>query len=151
MRNLPKIVAETDIDKKVDVEVWRDGKKETFQVSVGELDEEQVAKGGKEEELKIASLGISVGRVTAGIRKRYNLKKQAKGVVVVGVEKESAAAEKGIKAGDVIVEVSQKEVKSPKEVKKWIDEAKSSGRKSVLLLIEGQAGLRFVALRLNKK
>ncbi|MFP6712372.1 MAG: DegQ family serine endoprotease [Rhodospirillales bacterium] len=160
MRNLPKIVAETDIDKKVDVEVWRDGKKETTQVSVGELDEEQVAnvsrknlgeEGGKEEELKIASLGISVGRVTAGIRKRYNLKKQAKGVVVVGVEKEGAAAEKGIKAGDVIVEVSQNEVKSPKEVKKWIDEAKSSGRKSVLLLIEGQAGLRFVALRLNKK
>ena len=159
MRSLPKIVAETEIDKKVDVEVWRDGKKVTTQVSVGELEEEQVAKtssgetgdGGKDEELKIAALGMSVGRLNANTRKRFNLKKKSKGVVIVGVDKDGAAAEKGIKAGDVIVEVSQNEVASPKEVNKRIEDAKSSGRKSVLLLIEGQAGLRFVALRLTKK
>jgi serine protease Do len=159
MRNLPKIVAETDIDKKVDVEIWRDGKKVITQVSVGELDEEQVAKksdapgekGKKEQELKIDSLGLSVGSLTDGTRKRFNLKGKTKGVVIVAVEKDGAAAEKNIKAGDVIVEVSQNEVNAPSEVKKRIDAAKESGRKSVLLLIEGQAGLRFVALRLTKK
>jgi serine protease Do len=159
MRNLPKIVAETDIDKKVDVELWRDGKKVMTKVSVGELDEEQVVKkstkpgdgGAKEEELKIETLGLSVGSLTEGTRKRFNLQKKAKGVVIVAVDKDGAAAEKAIKAGDVIVEVSQNEVSSPSEVKKRVNDAKSSGRKSVLLLIEGQAGLRFVALRLTKK
>ncbi|MDP7099533.1 MAG: PDZ domain-containing protein, partial [Rhodospirillales bacterium] len=73
------------------------------------------------------------------------------GVVIVGVDKDGVAAEKGIKVGDVIIEVSQNEVASPKEVKKRIEDAKSLGQKSVLLLIEGQAGLRFVALRLTKK
>ena len=159
MRNLPKIVAETDIEKKVDVEVWRDGKKVTTHVSVGELDEEQVAKkspgltenDAKEEELKIETLGLSVGSLSEGTKKRFNLKNKTKGVVIVAVDKEGAAAEKAIKAGDIIVEVSQNEVNAPSEVKKRIDDAKSSGRKSVLLLIEGQAGLRFVALRLTKK
>ena len=159
MRSLPKIVAETEIGKNVDVEVWRDGKKVTTQVSVGELDEEQVAKtssgetgdGGKDEELKITDLGISVGNLNANTRKRFNLRKKSKGVVVVDVDKDGVATEKGIKVGDVIVEVSQNEVVSPKEVKKRIEDVKSSGRKSVLLLIEGQAGLRFVALRLTKK
>ena len=159
MRSLPKIVAETEIDKNVNVEVWRDRKKVTTQVDVGELDEEQVAKtssgetgdGGKDEELKITDLGISVGNLNANTRKRFNLKKKSKGVVVVDVDKDGVATEKGVKVGDVIVEVSQNEVASPKEVKKRIEDAKSSGRKSVLLLIEGQAGLRFVALRLSKK
>ncbi|MDP6257954.1 MAG: PDZ domain-containing protein, partial [Rhodospirillales bacterium] len=159
MRSLPKIVAETEIDKNVNVEVWRDRKKVTTQVDVGELDEEQVAKtssgetgdGGKDEELKITDLGMSVGNLNANTRKHFNLKKKSKGVVIVGVDKDGVAAEKGIKVGDVIIEVSQNEVASPKEVKKRIEDAKSSGRKSVLLLIEGQAGLRFVALRLTKK
>jgi serine protease Do len=159
MRSLPKIVAETEIDKNVNVEVWRDRKKVTTQVDVGELDEEEVAKtssgetgdGGKDEELKITDLGISVGNLNANTRKRFNLKKKSKGVVVVDVDKDGVATEKGIKVGDVIVEVSQNEVVSPKEVKKRIEDVKSSGRKSVLLLIEGQAGLRFVALRLTKK
>ncbi len=159
MRSLPKIVAETEIDKNVDVEIWRDGKKGTTQVSVGELDEELVAKtssgetgeGGKDEELKVTTLGLSVGQLNTSTRKRFNLKKKTKGVVIVSVDKDGAAAEKGIKAGDVIVEVSQNEVTSPKEVQKRVADAKSSGRKSVLLLIEGQAGLRFVALRLTKK
>ena len=101
--------------------------------------------------MKITELGMSVGDLNANTRKRFNLKKKSKGVVVVGVDKDGAATEKGIKVGDVIVEVSQNEVVSPKEVKKRIEDVKSSGRKSVLLLIEGQAGLRFVALRLTKK
>ena len=160
MRSLPKIVAETEIDKNVNVEVWRDRKKVTTQVDVGELDEEQVAKTSsgetgdawvEAEELKITDLGMSVGNLNANTRKHFNLKKKSKGVVVVDVDKDGVATEKGVKVGDVIVEVSQNEVASPKEVKKRIEDVKSSGRKSVLLLIEGQAGLRFVALRLTKK
>ena len=62
---------------------------------------------------------------------------------------DGVAAEKGLKAGDVIVEISQEEVNSPADVKKKVDEARERNRKSVLLLVEGQGGLRFVALQIG--
>ena len=161
MRDLPRVVAETDIDKKVDVEIWRNDKKIIAQVSVGELDEEQIAKKTinpaekadkeKELELSIKVLGMSVGSLSDRTRKRFNLKNKSKGVVIVAVNKEGVAAEKNIKAGDIIMEVSQNGVGSPADVKKHIDAAKESGRKSVLFLIDGNGGLRFVALRLTEK
>jgi serine protease Do len=161
MRDLPRVVAETDIDKKVDVEIWRNDKKIIAQVSVGELDEEQIAKKTinpaekvdkeKELELSIKILGMSVSSLSDRTRKRFNLKNKSKGVVIVAVNKEGVAAEKNIKAGDIIMEVSQNRVGSPADVKKHIDAAKESGRKSVLFLIDGNGGLRFVALRLTEK
>jgi serine protease Do len=69
----------------------------------------------------------------------------------MGIDKDGVAAEKGIKIGDLILEVSQTQVKSPSEFKNQIKKARASKRKSILLLIEGPSGLRFVALRLSKK
>jgi serine protease Do len=126
---------------------------------VGELDEEQVAKpvlkltqkNGEEEKVDIADVGISINTVSDQLRKRFNLKKTSKGVVVMGIDKDGVAAEKGIKIGDLILEVSQAQVRSPSEFKSQIKKARASNRKSILLLIEGPSGLRFVALRLSKK
>ena len=70
--------------------------------------------------------------------------------MVTEVDEDGPAAEKGIRPGDVIVEVSQEEVVSPAKVGEKVKEAEKAGRKSVLLLLEGQGGLRFVALRIAK-
>ncbi|MGZ9103670.1 MAG: serine protease, partial [Rhodoplanes sp.] len=59
-------------------------------------------------------------------------------------------AEKGLHPGDLIVEVEQGEVLSPSDVAARIDEARKAGRKLVLLLVEGQAGLQFVAIPIDK-
>ena len=56
----------------------------------------------------------------------------------------------GIRPGDVIVEISQQEVTEPADIEKKVAEAEKAGRKSVLLLLEGQGGLRFVAIRITK-
>ena len=71
-------------------------------------------------------------------------------MVVVDVAKDSPAAEKGLSPGDVIMEAAQEEVKYPGEVSERIEEAKKSGRKSILLLVERQGDLRFIALRLDQ-
>ena len=71
MRSLPKIVAETEINKRVDVEVWRGRKKIVTQVSVGELDEEQVTKrvvtptqkNGDDEKVVIEDFGLTLSSV----------------------------------------------------------------------------------------
>ena len=56
-----------------------------------------------------------------------------------------------VKAGDVIVEVAQEEVKSPAQVADKVEEAKKAGRKSVLMLIDRQGELGWKALRIDGK
>ena len=159
MKKLPRIVAETEIDKPVAVEIWRDRKKVTVEITVGELQEEEARavararesdeKGGDEQ--KIETLGLTLSRLDSKVRKRFKLGASAKGVVVTAVDPKGVAAEKQLRPGDRIVEVSQSEVHSPAEVSAKIAAARQEGRKSVLLLLEGQNGLRFVALRIVKR
>ena len=157
MRKLPRIVAATDVNKTVDVVVWRNSEKMTLSVSVGELEESEAkvasrSRGGKKEggaAEKIEALGFTVAEVTTDLRERYSLDKDAKGVVVTAVDEGGGAAEKGIRPGDVIAEISQEEVVTPADIVARIKEARKSGRKSVLLLVEGQGGLRFVAVRIE--
>jgi serine protease Do len=158
MRRLPRIVADTEVGKKVDVDVWRKNKKISFKVTVGELEETETqvaAKPGAGEKegagRAIDALGLTVAPVSTATRERYSLDQDAKGVVVTAVKENGPAAEKGIRAGDLIVEVSQEEVTSPQQVAAKVEDAKKAGRKSVLLLLEGQGGLRFVAVRMEGK
>ena len=158
MRRLPRVVAETPIDKSVKVTVWRKRKEHAFDVVVGELkDEEQQAAltPGKqpapsEPPGTVKTLGLSIANLTPELKERFSLAEDSAGVVVVDVAPDSAASEKGMRAGDVIVEVAQEEVKNPAEISTKIDEAKKAGRKSVLLLVDRQGDLRFVALKLDQ-
>jgi len=67
------------------------------------------------------------------------------------VQSNSPASEKQLKAGDIIVEVAQEEVKSPAQVVDKIEEAKKAGRKSVLMLIDRAGELGWKALRIDGK
>ena len=68
------------------------------------------------------------------------------GVVVADVDPDGAAAQKGIRTGDVIVEVAGKPVSRPSDVTAAIDAAKADGKKSVLLRVRSEDNMRFVAL-----
>jgi len=155
MRSLPRIVAETRVGKKAKVTVWRDGSTTNLEVAVGELeDDAQVASrtaGPKSEsERTIDDLGLTLSTLTDKVRSRFKLAKDAKGLVVTKVDGDGPAAEKNIRPGDVVVEVSQEEVSTPAQVIKKVEAVKKSGRKTVLLLLEGQAGMRFVVVRMPK-
>lgn len=157
MRRLPRIVAATKIDEDVPVEIWRDGKKLTVQVKVGELEEAEQA--GLLDPTKPAdsgavnrtvdSLGLSLTGVTPELRQRFGLADTAKGVLVTEVKPNSPAAEKAIQPGDMIVEVSQEEVNSPAELVEKVQSAQKAGRKSVLLLVNRKGEMRFVAVRIE--
>ncbi|MGH6798395.1 MAG: Do family serine endopeptidase [Roseiarcus sp.] len=68
------------------------------------------------------------------------------GVVVADVDPDGAAAEKGLKQGDVILEVAGKPVNRPAEVAQAIDAAKSDGKKSVLVRVKSNDGERYLTL-----
>lgn len=159
MRELPRIVAETDIGKSVPVEVWRDERQQTVAIKIGELEEEEVpvlASTGprgnavEPEEAAIDDLGVSVTSITDEMRQQFNLPNELQGVVITAVEPNSAAAEKSLRPGDVIVEVSQEEVKTPGQIAEKIREARDADRSSVLLKINRNGDRRFVAVRINK-
>jgi serine protease Do len=156
MRSLPRIVADTDVGRDVDVLIWRRGEQQTVEVTLGELpDESTLAQMGDSSPeavssaLSIESLGLTIDALTDELRTRFELPAEAQGVVILDVEPESPAEAEGLLPGDVIAEVNQVEVGSPPEVMAKVNEARDEGRSAVLLLINRQGDLRFVALRLT--
>ena len=159
MRDLPRIVADTPVGKEVEVLVVRKGKEETKTVKLGRLEDGEKAiqaaaktETPKEEDKTVVkkTLGLDLANLSDDLRKRHKIKDSVKGVVVTAVEPGSAAAEKRLSAGDVIVEVAQEAVTSAEAVQKRVDQLKKEGRKSALLLVANTEGeLRFVALSLQ--
>lgn len=92
-------------------------------------------------------LGLTLSTITPELRERYNLDENLKGVVITDVAVASDAADKGLRPGDIIVEVSQQEVAARAEVEKTITAARDAGRKSVLLLVERKGNMQFVPLQ----
>ncbi len=158
MRVLPRVVADTEVGKTVPVKVWRDGEEREVTVNVGSLSEGEVQMTQTEPQprnetagaAEIEPLGLTVASITEELRQEYDLGADAKGVVVTEVDASGPAAEKNIRPGDRIIEISQNEVTEPAEVASQVEAAIAADRASVLLLVEGRGGLRFVAVRLEK-
>jgi serine protease Do len=70
----------------------------------------------------------------------------SRGVIVLGVDSGGSAAEKGIQAGDVILEVEGKPVATPRQVRTALDDASRSGKHAALLRLKTSSGNRYVAL-----
>ncbi|MFV0474943.1 MAG: DegQ family serine endoprotease [Pikeienuella sp.] len=154
MRDLPRMVAETDVGKDVRVVIWRKGKTQTVKVVLGLLDEgadspaEEVDKP-ETPSVAEAALGMKLEPLTERNRGDYNIADGAKGVLVTEVDAGSTAAEKGVRPGDVIVEVAQEAVATPADVRGGVAKAREEGRKSVLILVQSGTDLRFVALKIG--
>jgi serine protease Do len=157
VRRLQRIVAETPIDKTVKITVWRDEEKKTFDVSVGRLEEfEKTAEaapgkpgtGKTAKKMTLDSVGLSLSVLVPELRERFELSNEVEGVIVVGVEEQGFASERGMRAGDLIVEVNQVPVVTPEEVKAKIKELVSKKRKTVLFLVERSDDRRFISVPL---
>src|SRR3984885_5719649 len=157
-RDLPRLVASMPVGKQVEVVIMRKGQELTKTVTLGRLEdgEKQMAKAEstttppETESTSAKALGLALAPLGDDARKQFKLKDTVKGVVVSAVEPNSAAAEKGLRAGDVIEEVDQHTVEKPSDVAKAIDALKRQGKKTVLLLVANAAGeVRFVGLGLN--
>lgn len=162
MRNLPRIVAETGIDKTVTLKYWRAGKEGTAKIKVAELEkaeesglldndlaQAQPAPAAKGTE--ITAFGLSVASLGEESRKQFGVPEDVKGVAVMKVDPKGEAAQKGLAAGDVIVEINQTGTDTPQKAKELIEEAQKAGKTSVLLLLNREGDVRFVALRFPKK
>ena len=158
MRSLPRIVAETEIGKEVQVDVWRRGEMITVPVTLGELPEDDElaqlsqsdgGEGATRSTAEIEALGLTISALDDELRAQYNIEAEATGVVIIDVTPGSFAEEESLQPGDLITEVNQEEVGSPPEVMARVNQAQDEGKKTVLLLINRQSDLRFVALKIQ--
>jgi len=155
-RALPRIVADTPIGKAVNIEVLRKSRKQTLKITVLKLaDEAKPDKAGKappapvKNQSRLSQLGLSVGALDAGARAKFKIGSGVQGVVVTAVDPGSAAAEKNVRPGDVIVEVTGQAVKTPDDVVKRVDAEAKAGKKAALMLINRDGDLQYLGLKLN--
>ncbi|MFA7415261.1 MAG: Do family serine endopeptidase [Rhizobium sp.] len=145
-RDLAKRIAAFAPGTTVDVSIWREGKSMSMKVELGELPQEQASasqsapeKGAPSTDQALANMGISVAPAEDG-----------KGLTIVDVDPDSAAADKGLTAGEKITSVNNQVVSSAADVMKVIEQAKKDGRTKALFQIESDKGSRFVALPIDQ-
>lgn len=152
---LPRVVADTDVGKQVPVTIWRDGKQMTLQAVLAEKPDDIQKASTKElkpeaKPAAISSLGMTLSPISPEDRDKYHLSADQKGVLVTNVDPSGGAAQRGVKAGDVIMQVQQADVTSPEDVRKGVDASRKEDRKSVLMLIQRADGTNWIALPLDK-
>jgi serine protease Do len=162
MRDLPRLVADTPVEKTVDVLIARSGVKQSVKVTLGRLEEGEkltevasaVPEPGTATEAKsVEVLGMKIAALDDQLRKRFNIGPHVHGVVVLSVEENSSAYEKRIEAGDVITEADQRPALSPQDVSERVKEIEERGKDSILLLVSKssqQGEPRFIGLKLKK-
>jgi serine protease Do len=138
---LPAFVAQTPINKSVDVVVLRNGKEKTMSVTIGELKEQEVASAKSQE--PGGDWGMKVGDLTPELQQQFHLS-ASKGVVIRGIQPDSPAADAGLQPGDVILEVGSDKVNDVKDFIAKAKEAKASKKPTRLLVKRGTASLYVV-------
>jgi serine protease Do len=149
-RDLARKIADYAPDTTVDVKVWRGNKEETVKIRLGKFpgSSEEIAKleqgksgGDDPTSTALEQLGLTLAPTKSG----------GEGVSVTEVDPSSDAAEKGIKAGDVILEVGGNTVTGPGDVADGIKKATEMGRKAVMLYIKSADQRRIVPIQLKKE
>jgi serine protease Do len=138
-RDLARTIAKVKPGSAIPVDIIRDGKAETITVKIGAMPGEMPKMAGinkADEGFDLSNLGIDVAPADDGA-----------GVKITAVDPNSSAAERGLKVGDVILEVAGNDVTTPAEVRDAIKDGKG---KRVMMLIRSGDNQRYIALPREK-
>ena len=149
--SLQGIVESLTIGKTYPMEIVRDGKKLTLQVTIEAMPEEYTARrsnrsprGGTEKSFD--NLGLQLRPLTKDLAQQLGLE-NATGVVVMGVEEDSPAANAGIQQGDVIEKVGSTPVETLDDFQKATE--KLSLKEGIVLHLRNAEGRRYVIVQNN--
>ena len=157
VKSLQRTVADSAVESKAIVKVWRNKKVKSFTVKLGELEKFSEADTDpkteddnvKTNEVELEDIGLRFVGLTKDTRSQYNLPKNLKGVVITAVKRDSFASRAGLTVGSVISQISQVNVKSADDAKKIFDDAVKKGIESVLLQVFQNDFSRFLILKIK--
>jgi serine protease Do len=150
-RQLPRLVADTAPDTLVKLSMWRDGKDQEVEIKVAALNSNRPAPPAPEPEKpkpppSIDALGLKLAKPTAELRKQFSLPDTTKGAVITEVPQNSPGAAQGLRPGDLVVAVGHEAVGSLEELQQKVAAARKNGHKNVILRVEREGNVRFIAL-----
>jgi len=157
MRELPRVVADTDVGQTVEVVIIRNGQEMTFDVELGELEafEDQLAadmvvEGGETGANKAPGdvLGMKMAPMSPDLAQQYGLDAGSEGLVVVEVQPGSAADRADIAPGDIVLQVGQAPVGAAGDVAAEVDAARDRGARTVVVLVERGGDAEFRAVNI---
>ncbi len=140
-RDLAAQVAATPVGEDTEVLVLRDGRKETLELTVGTLPNQQASISGADSP-RGGQWGLQLQELAPEVARAQGLH-DGQGVRVVGVESGSPAGEAGLRPGDILLQVNRRNVGSIDDVKSALADNDSD---QLLLLVKRQQGNLFVAL-----
>ena len=126
--------------------ILRNGRKKTFDIVLNERPD-QVALARGSSTVTKDKTGLTIENLTSRNRREFDMDESIEGVLVTEVDPSGPAARSRLRAGDVILEVDRKEVKSVNEFNKAIN-AVTDG--NALLLVYRSGGSFFTAIKLNE-
>jgi serine protease Do len=155
IRGLQRLVDDSTVGARVDLDVWRDGKPVTIPVLVAEKDDQSSDPGSADQGVDSAPQtvtlgGLAVSQPTPALQQKFQLPDTVP-AVVVSIQKGSAAASLDLKPGDVVLEADQAKLKEPGDLASRGDAARKAGRKSVVLLISRGGNLHYALLPITGK
>jgi len=154
MSELPKIVAQTEVGKIVEVKVWRNKKEIIKNIKLGRLEtSEDFKEEKKEAEEKvdieeIKSLKIRVRKLTKKDIEIRKLPNQTTGLVITSIDNNSPI--KALSVNDIIVEAQKKKIKSIKDLESIVEQVLKSNQKTILFAIyNNQNQRRYIGVKLD--
>ncbi len=136
MKELPKIVAQTEVGKVVEVIVWRNGKEIVKKIKLGRLETSDDFKAEIPTENKISEiekLKISVRLVNKNDLRERNLPSNTKGLVITDIKPESPIDY--LKVGNIIIETDGKPIRTVGQLNNYINSVIRSGNKTIFITI----------------
>ena len=142
-------VAETAPGERVPVEVLRNGNTKTLEVKVKELPgtEQMAGNDSSHSDGSDTLHGVGVEDLTAKTRQQFNIPDDLKGAVVTEVAPNSASAEAGLQAGEVITEINHHAVTSANDAVRLTEHAKD---KTTLLHVWSKEGSHYIVVDESK-
>ena len=153
MKELPKIVAQTEVGKTVEVKIWRNEKELTKKIKLGRLETSEDFKTEKKEEAdpnisEIKTLKISVRVLSAKDVKIRKLPEGTSGLVITNIQQDSLI--NYLKVDNIIIEAQKKKIRSVKDFEKIINGVLQSSEKTMLIAIyNNQNQRRYIGVKLD--
>lgn len=151
MTQLPQMVSRAGPEKKVQVKLLRKGKEFNIKVVIGESTND--GQDNNQEENKSTSdyvTGLTVSNLPKESKESKN-DVPTKGVIVTNVDSNSNATLRGIKKGDVIIQLDGTDIENTNDFQKQVDLAvKKNGKDSIMLLIYRNGNQFFASIKLKK-